>query len=334
MHALFRMHAGRFSDYWLPILHDVWAHQACAELTGGEILHVMLHGTSLPLIKKAKSRGMLVIGEAVNAHPEVYHAVNFAEHRRLGFDYPPRFNKQMMRLLLELEVCDYILCPSRWVAESFIKRGVAPARIKIIPYGVNLRTFSSCVPQETQRSSAGGQFIVSCACQIIPRKGVHHLLAAWRNLASKFSNAQLWLIGRLPSEYASIIDDLPANVLYKGAMDRSAVAGYLRNSNVFVLPTCEDGFAVATLEAMATGCAVITTDSNGASEVIENWHDGVVVPSGVPDALATVLEKLYSDRGLCSEIGARGSIKATSLYSWEQYAVELTSFYEEIANAR
>jgi glycosyltransferase involved in cell wall biosynthesis len=97
-----------------------------------------------------------------------------------------------------------------------------------------------------------------------------------------------------------------------------------------VLPTLEDGFAVATGEALACGLPVITTVSNGASDVITHGHNGFVVEARSPEAIASCLELLYRDRELRASMSKAAAATARTTLSWETYARKLCMFYAEI----
>ena len=107
-----------------------------------------------------------------------------------------------------------------------------------------------------------------------PLKGLHYLLDAWEQ--AKLPNAELLIVGgfsSMPSElrewYESRIRKNPSIVLAPGTDEPEK---YYWQSSAFVFPTLTEGFGKVTLEAMACGIPVITTEH--AAGIVE---DGVVV---------------------------------------------------------
>ena len=76
-----------------------------------------------------------------------------------------------------------------------------------------------------------------------------------------------------------------------------------RSSDIFVLPTLEDGFGYVAAEAMACGLPVIVTDACGAAEWVTPEETGWIVPPRSPEALATVLELARARRQDLREMG-------------------------------
>jgi glycosyltransferase involved in cell wall biosynthesis len=114
------------------------------------------------------------------------------------------------------------------------------------------------------------------------------------------------------------------------AVPNSQLREYYGRSSVFVLPSIEDGCAIVCGEAMACGLPVITTSSNGASEVLEHGKDGFVVPPRSPELIAEYIERLYRDKILREEMSAAALAKARSELSWESYALRLVDIYRTV----
>ena len=72
-------------------------------------------------------------------------------------------------------------------------------------------------------------------------------------------------------------------------MGHDSIADLYRTSDVFVLPSLNEGMSNALLEAMASGLPVIVTDTGGTSELIDG--NGVVVPMGDSNAIAEAIRE-------------------------------------------
>lgn len=82
-------------------------------------------------------------------------------------------------------------------------------------------------------------------------------------------------------------------------------------ADLFVLPTLYDPFSNATLEAMASGLPVITTENNGASELIENGTEGYMLK--YPLSVSDLADKIYLSLEKLEEMGMKGRKRAEQL---------------------
>ena len=92
-------------------------------------------------------------------------------------------------------------------------------------------------------------------------------------------------------------------------------------ADIFVLPSVEDGSALATILAMAAGLPVIVSDQAGADLVVDGVN-GFVVPARDAGALAARMEQLIADPELRSRMGAAAAASAVAR-TWETYGKEL-----------
>ncbi|MBK7673472.1 MAG: glycosyltransferase family 4 protein [Candidatus Accumulibacter sp.] len=143
--------------------------------------------------------------------------------------------------------------------------------------------------------------------QLIPRKGVMGLLQAWNELAAETrSRSQLHLIGDGPlrEQVANYIHDHKLDeVRIIGQIPYDMVRNLLSSADLFVLPTLEDLFSLTVVEAMACGCAVVTTPFNGARELVQQGMNGWIVDPIQSGALTTVLERALSEQTNLKEMG-------------------------------
>lgn len=132
----------------------------------------------------------------------------------------------------------------------------------------------------------------------IPRKGITQLLAAWKTLPAKVRySTQLLLVGSGPLLHdlqQTIENNALTEVKLLGQKSYPEVIELLKKSDLFVLPTLEDLFSLTVLEAMASGCPVITTPYNGARELIEMNHTGWLVDPLQTEAFKKILENALS----------------------------------------
>ena len=161
-----------------------------------------------------------------------------------------------------------------------------------------------------------GKTVFGYVGRIETDKGVGELLEAFLRLNN--SEYALLLIGAFdelrsnldPSIIQSAKDT--GRVLFHGFTPE--VPKYLSAMDVLVLPTYREGFSMVIQQAMAMGCAVITTDVPGPSEVIVDGESGLLVPAHSSDALVPVMDELGKDKEKRDRIVKNSLARVTELF--------------------
>lgn len=129
-------------------------------------------------------------------------------------------------------------------------------------------------------------------------------------------------------------------VCRKGIADRVSFSGPIEEiewcygaADIFVLPTVYDPMSNATLEAMACGLPVVTTDANGTSELIEDGVSGYVLATPVDPALLAERLSRLMDASLRDEMGKRGAEAARRL-DFRVHAAKTLEIYEALCHNR
>jgi len=168
------------------------------------------------------------------------------------------------------------------------------------------------------------QFILGIG-RLSHEKGFDQLIAAFSTL--KVKNIDLLIIGegkeRLKLELQIERLGLTQRVHLLGP--RNNVEHYYRAASVFVLPSRNEGYPNALVEAMSNGCACVAMDCEfGPGEIITHGLNGVLVPSGDIDQLAKEIFHVLFDREYRTTLGEQAKlIKKTNSLSiisdkWEQ----------------
>lgn len=156
-------------------------------------------------------------------------------------------------------------------------------------------------------------------------KGIVDLLNAFLNLNNK--DSYLILIGAFDVLRSNIGEDLiraaksSNRVIFHGYT--KMVAKYMSVIDILVHPTYREGFSMVIQQAMAMGCAIITTNVPGPSEVIENEVSGVLVRDHSVDDLMKSMKRLGADEELRGRFIAAGLERVRTLFNRERM-LELT----------
>jgi starch synthase len=112
--------------------------------------------------------------------------------------------------------------------------------------------------------------------------------------------------------------------------NRELLRRYLSAADVYVLPSRNEGYPNAVIEAMACGLPVVATDIAGVPDIVGRGEAaaGILVPSGNSSALAQAIQKLFDDEELRSELGRRARDRAAA-HSLPTVGHQMRAFFEE-----
>jgi glycosyltransferase involved in cell wall biosynthesis len=153
---------------------------------------------------------------------------------------------------------------------------------------------------------------------LVRSKGIIILLESWQSLPKSVRLQSRLLIlgtGPLMEEVLKFISFHSLDeVLVIGQVSYDNVKNYLSSSDLLVLPTMQDLFSLTVLEAMACGCAVITTPFNGARELIDEGVNGWIVDPTQPGALSAALERaLTIEHDNLKRMGSAARLRVESM---------------------
>ena len=168
-----------------------------------------------------------------------------------------------------------------------------------------------------------------------PKKGLDLLIAAFARVAGDFPGAGLLAAG-IPQDEAYVAA-LRTQVSATGLDDRIIVATdmigpdsrfLLDAVDIFALPSHQEGFSIAILEAMGRGLPVLITDRCHLPE-IETGHAGRVVAADVDGFEAGLRDLLARDDQSLRAMGKAGRALVAEKYVWPQIARRLVALYNE-----
>ena len=112
------------------------------------------------------------------------------------------------------------------------------------------------------------------------------------------------------------------------------IVDYLCASDVLLLPSEQESFGLAALEAMAVQVPVIASHVGGLPEVVEDGETGFLSPVGDVDKMADDAARLLIDPKLRREMGKRARALAIERYSTHKIIPQYIEFYERILSAK
>lgn len=212
-----------------------------------------------------------------------------------------------------LPVVRRVIANSRATAAAF--RGKVAQKVRVVHNGVDLSEYDvSKVPSGVFRREMGiapDATVVGFTGHIQPRKGIDTLVRAAAKVAKTRSDVVFVVVGANPvgsaEDYRAQYEALARK---HGIADRFLFAGFredvryaLKDFNIHVLPSYQEAFGRAIIEAMALELPVVASRVGGIPEIITHNVNGLLVPPGDADALAEQIGRLVDSPKLRSKLG-------------------------------
>ncbi len=237
-----------------------------------------------------------------------------------------RFDRWMARFAFER--ARMVMPVSRPLQEAIEQLGIR-ANFRIVPNTVDTELFHPGASPRPQR--AVKQLITICGLDASDKKGISHLL---RGLASLKKIRQDWhwnLVGDGPARarYEDLVGQLGlgAEVTFHGMKLKSQVADMLRDTDIFVLASLFETFSLTTAEALASGVPVVVTRCGGPEHFV-TAADGILVPPGDSEALATGLDQMLREHRKYSPADLAARLR--DRFGFAAVANQLDQVYREV----
>ena len=292
---------------------DLWQHAVIRSWRECESVEAVIGAVADKVLDHAKRGGATTMGHAVCAHPNTVAAEVGRAFADVGLSPAIAVPSGLSRRQAEIDCCDRLLVDSAAVARSYEAAGIGRERITVVSPAVDRTRFRPRTADDRDRAI----FRVVCVGTVTPRKGQHYLLQAWGRLALR--PAELLLIGPPGPGASAVMRSAGERAAYRRRVPNASLRALLVKASVLVLPSVEDGFGQAAVEAMACGVPVIVTAAVGMSDLVTDGHDGFVVPAFDADRIATCLQALFDDPARAEAMGRAAAASITGYGSWDTY---------------
>ncbi|AST00258.1 MULTISPECIES: glycosyltransferase family 4 protein [Geobacillus] len=183
--------------------------------------------------------------------------------------------------------------------------------------------------------------VILFAGRLSRNKGVDKLILALPELAKKFQNVALVIVGSNwfsendMTDYVAYVRALakrmPVPVVTTGFVAPNEIQNWFAAADLFVCTSqWQEPLARVHYEAMAAGLPIVTTARGGNPEVIFANENGLIVENPEdPSDFANKIAQILSDQSLMRRMGEKGRQLAISIYQWERVASELLEVWEQ-----
>lgn len=222
---------------------------------------------------------------------------------------------------------------SRFVLDDAVRRfGLAPGAGVVIPNGVEVHSHVPKIPLELPFK----RFVLGLG-RAVEKKGFDLLIDAFARLAPNHPEVGLVIGGDgaarpgLAARAQSL--GLSGRVALPGMLSRGQVAWAMHNAAAFVLPSRVEPFGIVVLEALQAERPVIVSARGGASEIVHNGKEGLVVDPFDCAALAAAITRILDDAGLGKRLAEAGRTRVID-FAWEAITERYVEVYDEATKTR
>jgi glycosyltransferase involved in cell wall biosynthesis len=214
---------------------------------------------------------------------------------------------------------------------------IARTRIRTVPLGIDV---------DDAGRKGNSPFTIGYLARIAPEKGLHNLVEAYKILRHDLGlpPSRLRAAGYMAPAARTYLEDLERKLAtwqlrgefeYLGTVDRAAKFQFLREVDVFSVPTdYREPKGLFVLEAMACGVPVVQPNHGAFPEMIQRTGGGVLAPSQQPRDIADAIWSLYRDRDRAVALGQRGAEGVRAHYTIGHMADRMLDVYHELTSAR
>jgi glycosyltransferase involved in cell wall biosynthesis len=290
-----------------------------------DIVHAWPLG-SLRTLRTAARLGIPTVLERPNAHTRFAYEVVQKECEKLGIVLSPGHEHAYKPDVLAKEEAEYeaafrLLCPSDFVIQTFLDEGFSREKLVRDQYGYDENVYHSGQQVRDDERGLTMLFVGGAA----PRKGLHYALEAWLR-SSASHKGKFIVVGAFVPGYAEKLSAMLAHPSVEVLGHRSDVPELMRKGDLLVLPSIEEGSALVTSEARASGCVLVVSEAAGA--ICKHMENALVHRVGDVDQLTEDLNLLDSNRDLLQKL-REASIATADEITWKTAGRRLLSAYEQ-----
>jgi glycosyltransferase involved in cell wall biosynthesis len=233
---------------------------------------------------------------------------------------------------------DGVIIFSEVQRELLSRMGVSPAKVAVIPNGVDAKKYSPPVSPQLKakfkaKFKARNLFVYQG--RIATEKNVEALLRAWKQ-SNMGADSKLLIVGDGPLKPSlEPIYGSECGIFWLGVVaDEQQRIEILRAADVFILPSLVEGLSLSLLEAMACGVACIATDAGADGEVLEGGAGVVINTQGVVGQLRTLLPLFRDHLEWTTSLGEKARTRVLERYTLSGNITQIENLYTQVLQER
>ena len=206
-------------------------------------------------------------------------------------------------------------------------------KLEVIHNGINLDKFKVEVEETLIDKYKDKKIIISIA-NLVKIKGHEYVLKALSEIIKDYNDIMYLIIGNgeMLESLKNLVKELHLDnyVQFLGQMKNNLALQYLQLAKIFVLPSYNEAFGVAYIEAMAYAIPIIACEGQGMSDVITHGVNGYLVKEKNSPEITTILKDLLSDENKRVVVGSMAQKLVLENYSWTKKVDEYIDVYNTV----
>jgi len=256
------------------------------------------------------------------------------------------FSPAVTRMFVEAErtlarMTDRLVTVSPRLRTQLLAMGIGrPEQVEVVPLGLDLARFGRARPESpTLRPSLGLSAetpLLGIVGRLVPIKDHTTLFQAMARLQPNGSPAHLVVVG--DGEERPRLEGLAGRL---GLGERIHFLGWradletiLKELDVVICASRNEGTPVALIEAMAAGVPVLSTDVGGVADLVAHGETGWLVPPSDPPSMARAIRQLLGDEALRARLAAAGRAVALERHGVEGLIRRVEALYTALTAAK
>lgn len=216
------------------------------------------------------------------------------------------------------------------VKAEFLKAGVSPGKINVVPPGIDLSSWQASALARGKLRWAP-PFRIAMIAHFAGFKGQDVMLKAAPRILEEFPDTRFVFIGRGEVELKALAAAAGMASSAEILGPRDDIPALISGFHIIAAPSRQEGVPNALIEAQASGVPVAGAAVGGIPEVITHGETGLLFPPGDPAALAGALLSLMRDKILAERLGAAGKANAAARFSMASVSDRFENIYRAAA---
>jgi len=216
--------------------------------------------------------------------------------------------------------CDLLMVPSKEIADIFTDAGIKIKK-RIVRLGVDLSLFKPSDRAKAKKAAGLKEFdfVIGYYGRTGNEKSLETLEKAFNLIFPKYKNLKLLIVGG-KTNIKNCINIEKTDYGYK----------YLQAMDIYVLPSLVETSSLTTMEAMASGCAVVATPIGLVKEYITNDYNGIIFRPKDYEMLAKKLQNLIENKKLREKISKNARATAEEMFSWQNTVKDIKDILDNL----
>jgi glycosyltransferase involved in cell wall biosynthesis len=195
---------------------------------------------------------------------------------------------------------------SSFAYDSFVAEGFDPAKLRLLPLGVDTDTFRptpDVIEARCQRILSGKPLQILYVGTVCLRKGIWDLAVIARHLKQK--RFEFRLVGNVLPEVRHAVRDLRDFSVLVHRQPQHRLRDWYAASDLFLFPTLEEGYPAVLAQAGASGLPILTTPNGAGPHLVREGKTGWILPIRDPEAFIERLLWCDANRAVLAEMVQR-----------------------------